>query len=241
MKQLELRYYKREEISQIFVIEPNDHNFKRKIETKLIAWGYSYTYSKKSFTITAVPESAAARLQEIMCREYNIDLSRQDNIKPFANFIYLLANDIDGFASMPWRARSQYLKQWNNIEISDRTLQSWCKLFVDKNEIGKIKTEKTYWMTTCISGEKIQEELIQGKDSPEWKAYWKTFFELKKTTETKQLGLAVYQKMGYCVYSCPAFLFCAWSCKEIIELSTEIVENGFEEIEERITIERVAI
>lgn len=74
MEQLEIRFYPREEIAKIIGIDPKNQNFKRKVSSVLNNWGYSFTYGKKSFTITRKPQTPKERLNEIMIRRYDLDI-----------------------------------------------------------------------------------------------------------------------------------------------------------------------
>lgn len=225
MEQLNTKTYSRSEIGNICGVSPSSPHFKRNVENILTKWGYSYEYSKKTFTITAKPQTPEERLREVLIRAYKVDA--QVNILDFAFFIYFLLEDVDGFASMPWKARSKYLLEWN-IQIDERTIRRWTDKLLATTAVIKDKREKTYWMTYSVDGIKYQEELIEGSKSLYWKEYWNCFFKFQKEGE-KEIGLAVYKKLHYCVYSCPTYLFGAFdkvqAVRTLVELVREIVET----------------
>lgn len=207
MKQLEVKTYTRQEIADITNTDINDKKFARKVRDILTNWGYSFEYSRRSVNITRIPETATERLSELMIRCYDLDI--QANTYDFAIFTYCLLADLDGFSSMPWEARSKYLDEAWNVRVSDRTLRTWCSKLIKTNTVYKDKGIKTYWHSFMSGGVKYQEELENGKLNPEWKKYWELFFKLKAAGETN-LGGKCYEQLGYCVYSCPSFIFSAW-------------------------------
>lgn len=207
MKQLEIKTYTKQEIADITNTDINDRHFARKVRDILTNWGYSFEYSRRSVNITRIPETATERLSELMIRCY--DLDTQANTYDFAIFTYCLLADLDGFSSMPWEARNKYLDEAWNVRVSDRTLRTWCSKLIKTNTVYKDKGIKTYWHSFMSGGVKYQEELENGKLNPEWKEYWELFFKLKAAGETN-LGGKCYEQLGYCVYSCPSFIFSAW-------------------------------
>ncbi len=158
-----------------------------------------------------------------MLRCYGLDI--QTDIYAFAVFLYMLVTDDEGFASMPWETRAERMWQDYQISVSSETLRKWCSKLIESNSVTKDNNEKTYWTTTYYKGKKEQDWLPKGKDSPEWKAYWKAFWEMKDAGETNICG-KLYEKLKFCAYSCPTFVFSAWDdtgmLMEIIELVNEI-------------------
>lgn len=212
MKQLEVKTYTRQEIADITNIDAKDKNFARKTKDTLTKWGYSFEYSRKNINITRIPETATEKLSELMIRYYDLDI--QIDAYDFAIFTYCLLADLDGFSSMPWEARSNYLNEEWNVLISDRTLRTWCSKLIKTNTISKDTGKKTYWTSFTVNGVKYQEELENGRLNPQWKKYWELFFKLKEAGETN-LGGKCYEQLGYCVYSCPSFVFNAWDDNDL--------------------------
>lgn len=57
MKQLDLRFYSKSELSEILNVRlENNSHFARDVKTTLINWGYSFEYSRKGATITRQPQ-----------------------------------------------------------------------------------------------------------------------------------------------------------------------------------------
>ena len=231
MNQLELRHYSREEISKITNVDTKAQSFKRNVGNTLTNWGYDWQYEKKSFTIIKKPETAKEKLSEILMRGYDMDIRCE--VYDFAVFTYCLLSNIDGFAAMPWKYRVAYLKEDWNIIIAESTLKKWCKKLINTHSIIKDKSCKTYWTSYKIDGVKYQEELVNGKDNPAWKAYWHKFFELQKNGDP-QPGLTAYIELGYCVYSCATFAFSAFNdiglLEELIQLIREIASEDATDI-----------
>lgn len=239
MKQLEKRFYSREEIGEITGVDAKSQNFKRNVSNKLTNWGYTAIYGKKSFTIERIPETAKERLSEIMIREYGLDI--QCDCYDFAIFMFCLLEDSDGFSSMPWQQREVFLKDVWNVNVSFETLRKWCAKLIKSNTVAKNKDNKTYWITTSVNGVKYQEELDDGRNNPLWQKYWHKFFELQKTGQ----GGSAYSELGYCVYSCPSFVFSAFDdtglLEEVIELVKEIADEDAADTEVRYSVEFIDV
>lgn len=232
MKQLEIKYYSRDELSEIVGVDSKNQNWKRKVGNTLTNWGYQWSYGKKSFTITAKPQTAVEKLSEIMMRSYDMDV--RSNVYDFAVFTMCLLEDIDGFASMPWEYRAKYLLDQWNIQTCEKTLRNWCNKLIKTNTIIKDKNEKTYWCSYKVDGVKYQEELEGGRNNPMWKKYWNRFFELKKSG-CDNPAYETYVELGHCVYSCARFAFSAFDdiglLEEVISLIAEIAnEEAFDTV-----------
>lgn len=226
MKQLEIRYYTREEIGEITGIDSKNTHFKRNVGNTLTNWGYQWSYGKKSFTITAIPQTAVEKLSEIMMRRYDMDI--RSNPYDFTIFSMCLLEDIDGFASMPWNYRTKYLLDYWDINVCEKTLRNWCNKLLKTSTIVKDKKDKTYWCTYKVDGVKYQEELEGGRNNPMWKAYWNKFFEYKKNGSTNP-AYDTYMELQHCVYSCAKFAFSAFddisTLEEMISLIAEIANQ----------------
>lgn len=77
---------------------------------------------------------------------------------------------------MPWKARSEWLKEAYDININDRTLRNWCSKLIKSGTIFKDTSEKTYWITYKVDGETKREEVE--KDDPRRIAYWKDYWDM---------------------------------------------------------------
>lgn len=219
MKQLELRYYPREEIADICGTDAKSQNFKRNTDNVLQKWGYGRNYGKKSFTIISQPQTAKERLSEIMIRKYNMDI--QTNCYEFASFLYSLLLD-DAFASMPWKEREDWLRVEFNICVDEKTLRNWCSKFIQHGTIVKDKSKKTYWRTNY---NKTREEVFI--DDKERQDYWNDFWNMRKNGE-QDISKTLWNKYGCCYYSCASLMVSAFDdiseLEEIIELVNEVAE-----------------
>lgn len=225
MKQLELRFYSREELSETFKVDAKDKNFARKIKDALTSWGYSFEYGRKGAVITRQPQTSEEKLAEILMREYDMDI--RVNCYDYAVFIYSLLVDVE-FISMPWLKRVEYLQDEWGVKVSERTLRQWTSKLIKTNTIAKDTTDKTYWVSFMHNGEKCQEVLEKGRDDIQWKTYWKKFFELQKSG-CENIGGKLWEELHYCCYSCASLAFNAWDdigmLEELIFLVEEIAEK----------------
>ena len=164
MKQLEKKFYSRQEIADILDVNIGDNkHFKRNVENKLQKWGYGYEYSRKGVEIIKQPTTAEEKLAEIIIRKYDMDI--QIDVYGFACFISLLLED-EEFRSMPWGERERVMREEMDITLSESTLKKWCAKLINMNMIAKITAEKTYWGTCVIDGEKIR-FAVSGDESAE--------------------------------------------------------------------------
>ena len=237
MKQLRIGSYTRAEIAEALNVNLADTNhFKRNVEAKLMKWGYSYEYSRKEVKITQIPTTADERLAELLIREYDIDV--QIDTYAFSAFLYSIVV-FPEFASMPWEERVNWLKEEFEIEVSDRTLRTWCSRLIDSNTIAKDNSYKTRWITGYFNDEKYR-MLVDGNKELEESAdrYQKDKFRLldeysyldnKEKWETVRKEL--WNKYHYCVYYCKGLCLLAWdktsleTMQELIELVNEIAER----------------
>ena len=75
MQQLEARFYTRSEIADITKAKLSDSkHFKRNAENTLTKWGYGYEWTKYGATITHIPTTPEERLQEILIRQFHVDI-----------------------------------------------------------------------------------------------------------------------------------------------------------------------
>ena len=138
MQQIEVRNYSRNEMAELLKVEITDSHFSRKVQSILTKWGYSFVYSRKAIQITAAPSTAQERLNELLIREFNLDI--QIDIGKFATFVYLLMDE--EFSSMPFGERANVMKQDYNIEVSEITLKRWYKKLVDNNVVETDRLRK---------------------------------------------------------------------------------------------------
>lgn len=252
MKQLDLRAYSREEIADVLDVNIKDVNhFKRNVESKLLKWGYSYEYSRKAVTITRVPTTAEEKLSEIMIRAFDMDV-RIDAFS-FAAFLYSLVV-FPEFASMPWEERSKFLKDEFKIDISDRTLRSWCSKFIETNTLIKDSDNKTRWITGYLDGEKYRDQVDGDEELEKFvdvynerrKELLEEYKDEKPEEKWKTVRSILWQEYHCCVYCCKSISLAAWgdsihyeNLQEVLELVTEIAER--EPVETSVVIEQSII
>ena len=241
LKQLETKFYSRQEIAEILSVNIKDsNNFKRNVENKLRKWGYKYNYSRKGVEIIEAPISATAKLSEILIRHYGIDI--QIDAYSFACFISAFV-EIEGFCSMPWEERKINMEQVYGISVEERTLRNWCNKLINTNTIAKTG-EKTNWRTICISGKK-EREWIDG--IPEAEQEMKEYYSLRKQLVDKYIADAVaagktdckeikaeawktayetlWKKYGCCYYSCKGLLLSGFDDTEVLAEIYELVNK----------------
>lgn len=208
-----------------------DGNFKRNVENILNKWGYEYNYSRNSIEILKAPTSAQARLNEIMVREFKLDI-RMDVIA-FAYFIHAFG-EIDGFSAMPWGERAELLKGCYGISFSERTLKSWAAKLVERGILTKAG-ERSCWRTIKDASGNSNRELVTGDEEAEaeMRAYFNERSELIKAYGNNKEGWArafieLWNKYGCCYYYCKGFELSAYDnytedlFQEIYELVEEI-------------------
>jgi len=124
-----MRFYTRNELAKITGtnIEDSKH-FKRNAENILIKWGYGYSWiNGKGVQITHVPDTPREKLQEILVRQFRVDI--QTDMYAFACFISIF-DDNKAFASMPWKEREKLFYQYSGVFVCDKTLSHWCKKLI---------------------------------------------------------------------------------------------------------------
>lgn len=241
MKQLKTKTYTREEIAKEFNLETSNKNFARKVKDTLTKWGYSFNYSRKEVTITRIPTTADEKLAEILIREYNLDI--RIDTDAFAAFFYSLVV-LPEFSSMPWEERMVFLKDEFGVEVSDRTLRSWCSRLISTSTVYKDDSIKTRWITGYCNGEKYR-ELVDGdkeleKLADDYKESMKSLLEKYKTLENKEKWTVIrkelWDKYQCCIYSCKGISLAAFDNTESLETLQEMVEL-VNEIAEREPVE----
>ena len=202
-----------------------DGNFKRNVENTLTKWGYEYNYSRNSIEIVKAPEGAAARLNEIMVREFKLDI--QIDTIAFAYFIHAMG-EIDSFSSMPWGEREEMLKAAYGIKVSEITLKRWGAKLVERQILSK-SGERCCWRTIdSILGKK--RELVTGDQEAEAeaRAYFLERMALIKKYGNDKKGWKsafkeLWNKYGCCYYYCKGFNLVAYD-NLTMDLFQEIYE-----------------
>lgn len=246
MKQLETRFYAREELAAITKVNVNSSHFARDIKNKLEKWGYSYDNpSRKGMTITRAPETAEEKLKEILYRVYDID-TRIDT-KDFACFVAAFL-EVEGFEAMPWGERAAILRDGYNVSVDEKTLRSWCNKLIGSNTITK-SDERVYWCTMIepdgermryqVEGdEELEKEFARYKEMREKLIKDHITREISKGREDyKVIKAEAWSKANYdlwkyfncCFYSCKTLMLSAFDdhneLEEVYELIKEIIND----------------
>ena len=204
------------------------------MKATLEKWGYEYDYSRSGVEITGKPELPEERLKEILIRKLNLDV--QINAYAFACFLCAFT-DIGSFDSMPWEERAEQLYWKYGIEVSDRTLRSWCRKLIGNDLIQKCGRE-SYWKTQRFGKEKYRTPVAADDKRMERYFQKREKYLRKKRKSARDLELqdgedrawtVTYKKLwrefGCCYYSCRGLLFNGIGedyIFEIYELAQEI-------------------
>lgn len=237
MQQLECRFYPREEVAEVLSVNPKDSkHFAERVKNKLNNWGYEYNYSRSGVEITGKPELPEEKLKEILIRKLNLDI--QIDEYAFACFICAFT-DISGFDSMPWEERAIQMQLKYDVDVTDRTLRSWCSKLIGNNIVQKCGRE-TFWKTQWFGNEKCRTKVAA--DNEEMAQYFQKKSEHLK--QGKEIAAAadltgkeataaawdftykqLWREFQCCYYSCRGLLFNAIGedyVFEIYELAQEI-------------------
>lgn len=237
MQELEIRFYPREEIAAVLSINLKDSkHFKRNLENKLSKLGYSFRYiDRQGVEILSLPEKPEVRLKELTMRFLGQDV--QIDAIPFACFVAAFA-EVEGFACMPWRERTEVLSEEYGYRIEEDTLRNWCSRLVQKGIMVK-GGETSAWKTTRINDKKIQEP-VQEKEAERMSCYKTRRTELVAANYKQYLsqGMApsdangkawdeayktLWTEYGCCYYNCESWTFTAYA-EEHDDLLQEIYE-----------------
>lgn len=228
MQQIEVRNYSRKEMAELLKVEITDSHFSRKVQSILTKWGYSFVYSKKAIQITAAPSTAQERLNELLIREFNLDI--QIDIGKFATFVYLLMDE--EFSSMPFGERANVMQQDYNIEVSEITLKRWYKKLVDYNVVETDRLRKTYWVSMYVDGQKTRmkvDEDDEGKikyENRKRKLAEKNIKDgMNKADAYSSANLTCWKEFKCCYYSCNTIILNAFN-QQFFELAEEVFDNG---------------
>ena len=206
------------------------------MKTKLENWGYQYAYSRSGVEIKQVPALPAERLKEILIRELGLDV-RVDSYA-FACFICAYT-DIGSFDSMPWALRAELLADKYGVDVSERTLRSWCSKLIQNNAVQK-HGRTTYWKTEMYGSVKYRSKVAE--DDAHMEEYFLRRQSLYENAfnAAKERGLSdkkasasawscvyaqLWEEYQCCYYSCKGHLFNALGeeyLTDIYELAQEI-------------------
>ena len=168
----------------------------------------------------------------------------------FGVFVMELAENVE-FAAMPWEKRVQELKEFYDIDITDRTLKSWAKRLMEAGIIAKDNNDKVEWVTVVKGKEKERytveqfEKEYSGLSIKEYKE-----MRMKLIKEYQQQGMSFkeaypkavfndifkgeYSKKyeGVLLYKCATLTFSAFGevvsheeIEEIFDLCAEIADS----------------
>lgn len=228
MQQIEVRNYSRTEMAELLKVEITDSHFSRKVQSILTKWGYSFVYSRKVIQITAAPSTAQERLNELLIREFDLDI--RIDIGKFATFVYLLMDE--EFSSMPFGERANVMKQDYNIEVSEITLKRWYKKLVDYNVVETDRLRKTYWVSMYVDGQKTRmkvDEDDEGKikyENHRRKLAEKNIKDgMNKADAYSSANLTCWKEFKCCYYSCNTIILNAFN-QQFFELAEEVFDNG---------------
>lgn len=186
MKQLETKYYTRQEIAELLNLNIKSSHFARDVKQTLDKWGYAWdNYSCKGINIKKAPISAEERLNEIFNRAFNIDI--RTNIYGMACFLVELAY-YEEFQSMPWAVRAEELKKDFKVSVDERTLRNWASKLIKNDVIARFDSDKTAWISYKVDGVTYR-ELISGDDNLErdMRRYYQKRNEYRKQYRQEQL------------------------------------------------------
>ena len=206
------------------------------MKATLEKWGYEYNYSRSGVEITGKPTLPEERLKEILIRKLNLDV--QINPYDFACFLCAFT-DIGSFDSMPWEERAEQMQLKYGVDVTDRTLRSWCKRLIGSDIIQKCGRE-TFWKTQRFGKEKYRTPVAA--DDEEMAQYFQKkheYFEVamlaaEEAGKTgKEAAVAawdatyksLWREFGCCYYSCRGLIFNGIGEEyifEIYELAQEI-------------------
>ena len=244
MNQLTQKFYSCSELAELTgVSEADKKHFKRNVETALTKWGYGFDWIHgKGATITHVPESAEERLQEVLVRQFHVDI--QVDMYYFACYVaaFVGLDGLEGFNSMPWGVREDKFDKFFGKHYTSRTLSSWCKQLI-KNEIMDKSEDGTFWKTIITeSYEKIRKPAEPAEAQEYFKRRSVLLDELTLETVQKNKKLSyeaarkeawkdvypiLWNEFNCCYYFCKKFRFFAFnengSLFELFELIQDIL------------------
>ena len=245
MLQIEKRFYNLDELAEITGINRKSKNFKRDVENILGNWGYGHQWiNRRGATITYIPTTAEERLQELLVRQYHIDI--QVNMFDFACFIYAIEN-LKGFDSMPWNERETYFLKTYGKRIDERILRKWCSTLLKQKVM--LKTPKaTNWKTEIYGDKKYRspasEEEVKkfNKRRSELLELWAQELQEEDPALTDENAIKkawdhvysdLWAEFHCCYYYCKSFYFAPWDeqqadTTELFELVDEVLfQRGF--------------
>lgn len=227
MKQLEVRFYSLDELSEA-IDRKRDSHFAGNAKADLTKWGYKWVWKNgRGVVITKAPQTVKERLAEIMNRRFGLDI--QVDVYAFACFMWMLLM-VDGFDAMPWAVRAEELEYWFGVKVTERTLRRWSARLLATDNLHKSE-DRTIWRTIRHDAD-VSREPVE-PDDPVYIHYKSRQAEL--ITEYMNLGLTksrawgdafkqLWREFGCCYYSCARLTLNAVQedINEIAELATQI-------------------
>ena len=240
MKHLEVRAYERQEIAEIMGLKVSSHNFIRDVRDRLEKWGYTCEAPRGgAVIITSKPETAQARLAEIMIRLFRLDI--QIEVYDFACYLHFMLNE-PAAQAMPWVERHTLIQEMYGLDISEITLRRWTKHLLDGDIMHKSegRQDSEWWMTYTDSMGKHQEP-VEEDALPQMHQYWKRHTELLNEWRIKCKGnesaawsatrKQMWQEYQCCYYRCKCLTINGIGNEEIntiLDLVDEILELNWE-------------
>ena len=149
---------------------------------------------------------------------------------------------------MPWSERAEQMKLAFHVDVTERTLQNWCRK-LSAQEIIQESPERMYWQTRYIGGDKRRfpiepddpnllkylERRKQIYDENLWAAHTKSADEKQAISKAWcNTNPQLWAEFGCCYYPCKLWAFNAIRedhVSQIYDLTEEIMEKNFPEKE----------
>lgn len=143
---------------------------------------------------------------------------------------------------MPWQERANFIKDAYNIDVCEKTLRNWCNKLMITETIGKFESEKEYWRTITIDGEKTRDPITKDEALEYYAkrralaasyiaeaiAAGATDYKKVKSEAFTKANREIYSSYGYC-YSCKTLSLAAFDkttkAQEVYDLVNEITKE----------------
>lgn len=233
---IEKKVYKNKELATLIGLDPNTKRLKDAIKSRLNSMGFvqgeHYSFPEHQNGKTAilwVPQTPQEKIP-YLCRLLGVNT--QIDSMNFCAFVYHLLNSED-FQCRPWEERAVWLKEVDGIEVTERTLRSWCSYLIKNDTLIKDTNTYTWWTTTSIDGEKVRTELADDDELlQEYKDENKKYWQNENGVNPKDLKDGWFSHMwgrfGCKFYKCYAYIFSPWHSdvlQELINTFTEYYES----------------
>lgn len=137
MRELEMRFYSRDEIGAELGISPKKDQFARDVKKRLANSGYTFEWlDRKGVIIIGQTLTPEMRLKKLLVDRIGLDT--QVDAVDYAKFLTAFSV-IDGFASMPQESRLAILCEYCGKDISESTLRRWISKLVESGNAAKFK------------------------------------------------------------------------------------------------------